>query len=290
MQAHANSKRFAVDCNATMLMNRWGDRFGINSYSFTQAMSAVDCVRMLADRGVGSVELMLYPGHLWISDSADALRELRRTIESAGVTLVTLNTPNVDLNIAAATAEMREYSIGLNVEYLRLAAELNAQALILGPGKPNPLFPLPREVMEPHFFRALDTLLPIAERDGIQLWVENMPFAFLPEAEALKASLDRYGADTIGVVYDVANAHFIGEEPVTGLDLLRARLRLVHLSDTGRSVYRHDAVGLGDVDFATALQKIKSLDLEQTPMLEIISGDPDRDIARSIEALVALAV
>ena len=270
-------------------MNRWGDRFGINTYSYTQSMSAVDCVRTLTERGVRSVELMCYPGHLWISDSLETLRDLRRTIEQAGVLLVSLNGPNIDVNIAAATAEMREHSIALNVEYLRLAGELNAKGLILGPGKPNPLFPLPRDVMEAHFFRALDTLLPIAERDGIELWVENMPFAFLPEAEGLMTSLDRYGADTIGVVYDVANAHFIGEDPGAGLDRVRARLSLVHLSDTGQSVYRHDAVGLGDVGFAALIPKLKSLNLERTPMLEIISRDPDRDIARSVETLDAMA-
>ena len=267
----------------------WGDQFAINTYSYTQSMSAIDCVRVLAERGVRCVELMLYPGHLWITDSRVTLRNLRRTIEDNGVSLVTLNGPNIDLNIAAATDEMRKHSIGLNKEYLRLAAELNAKALILGPGKPNPLFPLPVEAMEPHFFRALDVLLPVAAREGIELWAENMPFAFLPGADGLMDSLGRYGADEIGVCYDVANAHFIGEDPVAGFDRVAGRLRLVHLSDTNQSVYRHDPVGMGDVDFAAVAVKIGTLGLERAPMLEIISRSPDRDIAQSIEALSALS-
>ena len=269
-------------------MSRWNDRFGINTYSYTQSMSAADCVRTLAERGVRTVELMLYPGHLWITDHQETLIDLRRVIEQSGITLVTLNSPNIDLNIAAATAEMRDHSIALNIEYLQVAAELQAQALIIGPGKPNPLFPLPRDAMEPYFFRALDALIPIAERNGIELWAENMPFAFLPEAGALMDSLDRYGADSIGVCYDVANAHFIGENPVAGFDRVSPRLRLVHLSDTGQSVYRHDPVGLGNVNFAVLMPKLKTLKLERPPMLEIISRDPDRDIARSIETLAAL--
>jgi len=269
-------------------MNRWGADFGINTYSWIQTVSAVECVRWLAERGVKSIELMLYPGHLWITDSEETLRDLRRVIEDHDVSLVTLNTPNIDLNIAAATEGMRDYSISLNSDYLRLAGELNAKALILGPGKPNPLFPLPAEKMEPHFFRALDVLLPVAARAGVELWVENMPFAFLPDAESMMDALTRYGADEVGVCYDVANAHFIGEDPVSGFDRVGARLRLVHLSDTGRSVYRHDAVGLGDVDFAAVTAKIGKLRLEREPMLEIISRDPDRDVSRSIETLVAL--
>lgn len=271
-------------------MDRWGNRFGINTYSYTQSMSAIDCVRMLAERGVTYVELMLYPGHLWVTDSQETVRDLRRSIEQNSVSLLTLNGPNIDLNIAAATVEMRELSIGLNVKYLQLAAELNAKALILGPGKPNPLFPMPVTAMQSHFFRALDILLPIAEREGIELWAENMPFAFLPDAEGLMTSLDRYGAESVGVCYDVANAHFINEDPVAGFDRVGSRLRLVHLSDTGQSTYRHDAVGMGSVDFAAALSKMNTLGLRHAPMLEIISRDPDRDITQSIETLAALSV
>ena len=269
-------------------MNGWGHRFGINTYSYTQSMQAADCVRMLADRGVRNIELMFYPGHLWITDSAAVIGELRSVLERTGIRLVSVNGPNVDLNIAAATAEMREYSVRLNSEYLRIAAELGAEGLILGPGKPNPLFPLPNEVMEDHFFRALDTLLPVSENCGVDLWVENMPFAFLPDTNGMIDSLERYGADDIGVCYDVANAHFIGEDVTAGFDRVRSRLRLVHLSETRQSVYRHDAVGLGDVDFAAALAKIKTLGIERAPMLEIISRDADHDIAQSIKTLSSL--
>lgn len=269
-------------------MTRWGDRFAINTYAYSQSMSATECVRALADRGVRFFELMLYPGHLWVTDGAEVLRELRRAIEDSGVSIVSLNSPNIDLNIAAATAEMRNYSVDLNRRYLRLAAELNAEGLILGAGKANPLFPLPSATLEAHLFRALDTLLPLAEREGVELWAENMPFVFLPDADSLMDTLDRYGAGSIKVCYDVANAHFIGEDPVAGLARVGARLRLIHLSDTTRRVYRHDAVGLGDLDFARLAPAIKAAGLERPPVLEIITGDPDRDIARSIESLTAM--
>lgn len=269
-------------------MTVWGDRFGINTYAYTQSTTAAACVRALAGRGVTAVELMLYPGHLWIGDGAAALRELRHALAGNGMSLGTLNGPNIDINIAAATVEMRAFSIGLNLDYLRLASELGATALILGPGKPNPLFPLPRETMEGHFFRALDRLLPAAERAGVELWVENMPFAFLPDAQALMASLDRYGEAAIGVCYDVANGHFIGEDPVAGLQRVAGRLRLVHLSDTARAAYRHDPVGMGDVDFAALVPALAALDLPRRPVLEIVAGDPDREIGESVARLAAL--
>ncbi|MCZ7601042.1 MAG: sugar phosphate isomerase/epimerase [Gammaproteobacteria bacterium] len=105
-------------------------------------------------------------------------RELRRVADAGGVRIVSLNMPNIDLNIAGASQEMRDYSLGLVSGFIRLAGDLGAPGIIIGPGKANPLFPAPREVLKGHFFRALDTLAPIAEQGGTRLLVENMPFAF----------------------------------------------------------------------------------------------------------------
>ena len=68
--------------------------------------------------------------------------------------------------------------------------------------------------------------------------------------KSLMAALERYGDDGIAVIYDVANAVFIGEDLGAGLRRVQARLKLVHLSDTPREVYRHSAVGEGVVPFA----------------------------------------
>jgi sugar phosphate isomerase/epimerase len=266
----------------------WGSRFAINSYAYTQAMPAAVCVRLLADRGVRAVELMMYPGHLWIDDGAASLRELRRALEESGVALLSINSPNIDLNLAAATEEMRALTIRLNSEYLRVASELGAGGLIVGPGKANPLFPLPRATLESHLFRALDALVPLADQLGVELWAENMPFAFLPDANGLLAALDRYGSERIMVCYDVANAHFIGEDPLAGLAQVRGRLRLIHVSDTNRSLYRHDAIGFGDIDFARLVPAVRAAALARPPVLEIISADADRDLDRSIKTLGAL--
>jgi sugar phosphate isomerase/epimerase len=56
-----------------------------------------------------------------------------------------------------------------------------------------------------------------------------------------------YGDDSIRVIHDVANAHFIGEAPTNGLRRVRDRLSLVHFSGTTRQSYKHDPFGCGDV-------------------------------------------
>ena len=266
-------------------MTKIGNRFGVNTYSYTQTMTAGTCLRHLADEGVEEIELMLFPGHIWVSDGPDSVRDTRKALVDGSLKLTSINTPNIDLNIAAAAEEMRRASLELNSAFLHLGSDLGAKAMILGPGKPNPLFPLPNDVLEGYFFQALDALLPLAARLGIEIWIENMPFSFLPDAERLVAALDRYGAADLKICYDVANAHFIGEYPVAGLKAVSSRLALVHLSDTTRQTFRHDAVGEGDLDFEVLPDALVAVGHEERPILEIISRSPERDFPRSVAAL-----
>lgn len=266
-------------------MNEFGDRFGINTYSYTQSMSGADCLRHLAERGARAIELMFFPGHLWITDSTETLADLRHVLAQNGLRLMSVNTPNIDLNIAAAAEEMRTLSLHKNKRFVQIASELGAEGLIIGPGKANPLHPLPNPVLEGHFFRALDELVPIAEKSGVKLFLENMPFAFLPAASQIMDALDRYGNDEIEVCYDVANGHFIGEDPRDGLLAVAPRLGVVHVSDTGRAVYRHDAVGKGSIDFSPIPAAVAETGYNEPVVLEIISDEADDNIAASIAAL-----
>jgi sugar phosphate isomerase/epimerase len=267
----------------------YASMFGCNTYSYLRSHSAEDCLVRLADLGFVDFELMVHPGHLWPADlSAEQRRTIRRLIESRGIQLITLNMPNIDINVAGAAAEMRAYSLNLVSETVRLAGELGARGVVIGPGKANPLFPAPASELIGHFFAALDRLCPVAERGGTALWVENMPFAFLPAIGGLLDALKQYGNDAVRIVYDIANAYFIREDFADGLKQCRDRLALVHLSDTGRQVYRHDPVGLGTVPFTDVPPALAAVGYHTRPMLEIISRDPDRDIIASAGKLAVL--
>jgi L-ribulose-5-phosphate 3-epimerase len=263
--------------------------FGCNTYSYMRSYSAETCLARLADLGFQEFELMVHPGHLWPAElSAAQRRTIRRLIESGGLRLTALNMPNIDINVAGAAAEMRSYSLNLLTATVRLAGELGARGVVIGPGKANPLFPADAVELVGYFFAALDRLAPVAEKSGTALWVENMPFAYLPAIGGLMDTLTQYGNDAVRIVYDVANAYFIGEDFADGLRQCRERLALVHLSDTGRQVYRHDPVGLGSVPFAQVPRALAAVGYHARPMLEIISRDPDRDIVASARKLALL--
>jgi L-ribulose-5-phosphate 3-epimerase len=270
-------------------MTKATETFAVNSYSYTLEWSALDCINHFADLGYRGTELMMYPGHLWPADmDAAARRDFKARCHDRGIKLISTNAPNIDINVAAATKEMRTYSLGMVESFVRLTGDLGASGIVIGPGKTNTLLAMPRQQLIDHFYVALDILAPIARDSGTRLFVENIPFCFLPKSSELKDVLATYGNDEIRVVYDVANAHFIGEDPCEGLRLFQDRLELVHFSDTTRSVFKHDAVGLGDVPFAAVPAVLTEIGYREMPMLEVISSDPDREIRESAEKLAAL--
>jgi L-ribulose-5-phosphate 3-epimerase len=263
--------------------------FGCNTYSYTLSHTAEACLAHLAGLGFSEFELMMVPGHLWPRDTNSTARKaLRRRIDKLGASVVALNMPNVDMNVAGLAPEMRRYTLDILKDIVDLAGDLGVPGVVIGPGKANPLFAAPQERLIGYFLAALDELCPRAEKAGTALWVENMPFAFLPKIGDLMNVLDKYDNPAVGVTWDAANSHFAHEDLAQSLRRCRDRVKLVHVSDTNRWRYRHDAVGLGTVPFASIPPLLKEVGYGRRAMLEVISDEADQDILASAQSLVEM--
>jgi len=118
--------------------------FGCNTYSYMRSHSAEACLARLADFGFQEFELMVHPGHLWPAElTAEQRSAIRRRMDRRGLQLTALNMPNIDINVAGAAAEMRNYSLNLVSDTVRLAGELGARGVVIGPAKPTRCFPHP---------------------------------------------------------------------------------------------------------------------------------------------------
>ncbi|PVE22983.1 hypothetical protein DC522_17955 [Microvirga sp. KLBC 81] len=264
--------------------------YAITTYSYVVTHTAEQCMSALAEWGFNAFELVMYPGHAWPADmDSGARRQLRTFLSERSLTLRSLNQPNIDLNIAAATREMREYSLSSLCKTVKLAGDLCVPDVVIGPGKLNPLVPILREEAVGHLYRALDVLVPLANKVGTRILVENMPFAFVPDAESLMMTIEAYGSDDVGVLYDVANGAFIRENIRAALHRCRPRLKMIHLSDTGLSVYKHDPIGCGTIDFDAVMEDLGSISWTERPVLEMVglTSDPAAEFFDSTRKLGA---
>jgi deoxyribonuclease-4 len=87
------------------------------------------------------------------------------------------------------------------------------------------------------------------------------------------------------VLYDVANAAAVGEDPAVGLALLGERVAVVHLSDAPEGAWQHAPVGAGDIDFDAIRVQLDTMHYNGEVVLEIISQTPVEDLQRSLSQL-----
>jgi L-ribulose-5-phosphate 3-epimerase len=260
---------------------------GVNTMSFMWRSSAREALETLAGKGYRRFEVMAQPPHLDPMMDSAQMEEFAGFLRAAQLTVETINLPSLDQNLASASPHMREYSVRLFERLIALAKAVDAKAIITVTGRVNPLITPPRDAVERWFGEAFARVLPIAERSGIELWLENIPMGVYPRADQLITFANRIGSNAVGICYDIANAHFIREDPVAGLEQVRSRLKIVHLSDTRHDAWRHDPVGYGSCDFGSFAQKLREIGYTGTSMLEIVGDPPVGQIVESHDRLSA---
>jgi sugar phosphate isomerase/epimerase len=256
-------------------------RVGVNTMSFMWRTPVREALETLARAGYGRFEVMAQRPHFDpMMERSEALA-FCRFLRDAGLTVETINMPSLDQNLASGTPEMRDYSVRLFERLIGVAEAIGVPALIVVTGRVNPLIVPPRNDLEGWFAEAFGRVLRAAESSGVRLLLENLPMGVHPRADQLIGFADRIDHPLVGICYDIANAHFIGEDTAAGLRQVGTRLGIVHLSDTGRQAWRHDPVGQGTCDFAGFGATLREIGYAGTSMLEIVSERPLEDVARS---------
>ena len=269
-------------------MARWQPLdVGVNTMSFMWTTPARQALDMLARKGYTRFELMAQRPHFDAFMSREEAQAFARFLREAGLTVETINLPSLDQNLASGTPQMRDYSVRLFEHLIAVAEIIGAQGVIVVTGRVNPLIAPPRQEAEGWFSEAFERLLPAAERSGVQLLLENIPMGTFPRAEQLVAFADRIDHPQVSICYDLANAHFIGEDSAAGLRAVAPRLGIVHLSDTARQAWRHDPVGEGSCDFAGFGAVLREIGYAHTSMLELVCKSPLERIVESHRKIAA---
>jgi L-ribulose-5-phosphate 3-epimerase len=151
-----------------------------------------------------------------------------------------------------------------------LAAAWDVPEIVISPGTRRPMISPPLEKTYGWMYESLAKLLPLAKQAGTRLLLENTPYCFTPTIRDLAGIVRTVNDDVLKIVYDVANAAYIGEDPVAGLLSNHELVALVHISDTGLETWGHDPIGTGVVDFNGLGDAVEATCGESKVVLEII--------------------
>src|SRR5581483_5878178 len=210
-------------------------RMIITTFSYLWTSSAIDAIGELVRHGYHAFEVPISSPHCWPAEMSTSMRsDAKKRLQDYGATVPSLNAGGYDLNLASPAASMRRKSIDHLKDVIDLAVEWGAGVVVISPGTRRPMISPPLSRTFEWLYESLGGLLPLAQQGGVRLLLENTPYCFRPTIDEMAAVVKEVRNEHLQIVYDVANAAYIGEDPVAGLLAHRAAIDLLHISDTGR--------------------------------------------------------
>jgi len=252
-----------------------------HTFGFVSSHDPDAAIGAIAGLGFGAVQLMASPPHFdpWLADDARD-KVIRDTLTRHNLPLLALDLASSDINLASAAPAVVAFAVEAYEQLIARAAELGASHICIGSGRRHALMSASEAQPYASFKEAFRRIRETGQRAGIALLLENHPQGLLASAPAMMRFLEEEGYDEIGIIYDVANAFAIGEDPPSGLDSVKQRLSLVHLSDSPKGGWRHDPIGSGDIAFDAIAAKLEQIGFAGPVVMEILSADPVGDLAR----------
>lgn len=243
----------------------------INTFSYLWKSNAMEAMSELLQHGFTVFEVPVSSPHCWPHDMPTGLRsDVQKLLKDHGASVRSLNAGGYDINLASPAANMRRKSADHIEDVIQLAVDWGVSDVVISPGTRRPMISPTIPQAFGWLSESLDALLPVAKQAGVRLLMENTPYCFRPTIKELVSVVEEIKSDNLRIVYDVANAAYIGEDPVASLLSHHAHIALVHISDTGTDVWGHDPIGTGVIDFKALGRAVESVFDPDLVVLEII--------------------
>lgn len=222
----------------------------INTFSYLWSSTAIDAIAELVENGYKTFEVPISSPHCWPDEMSSSERSATKSrLSECGAEIRSLNAGGYDINLASPGANMRRKSIEHIKSVIDLAVAWDVPEVVISPGTRRPMISPPLENVYGWMYESLGDLIPLAKQAGTRLLLENTPYCFTPTIQDLAGIVSTVDDDVLKIVYDVANAAYIEEDPVADLLSHQEYIALVHISDTGLETWGHDPIGTGVVDF-----------------------------------------
>jgi sugar phosphate isomerase/epimerase len=259
----------------------------LNTFSYLWKLTAIDAISELTRSGYNVFEVPVSSPHCWPDEMSSTMRsDAKKRLQDYAASVRSLNAGGYDINLASPGANMRRKSIDHIKDVMDLALDWDVVDVVISPGTRRPMISPPLPQTLGWLYESLDVLLPHAKQAGVRLLLENTPYCFRPTMDELVDIVKEVRSDNLKIVYDVANAAYIGEDPVACLLSSHAAIGLVHVSDTGLDEWGHDPIGTGVVNFNDLGEAIEATCKMENVVLEIIrEKDPLGEINKGIDEL-----
>lgn len=259
----------------------------INTFSYLWSSTAIDAIAELVTNGYKTFEVPISSPHCWPDEISGSERSASYArLNDYGAKIRSLNAGGYDINLASPGANMRRKSVEHIKSVIDLAAAWDVPEVVISPGTRRPMISPSLERVSGWMYESLENLIPLAKQAGTRLLFENTPYCFTPTIQDLAGVVNTINDDAVKIVYDVANAAYIGEDPVQSLLSHHGSIGLVHISDTGTETWGHDPIGTGVIDWKGLGKAVKETCGVNNVVLEIIREEnPVQEFKKAMQDL-----
>lgn len=199
----------------------------------------------------------------------DLVKQLKKAVKDAGIEIA--STLPV-LRWSGPDEDAREAAVRYWKRVIRITADLGVDTI----GTEFNGRPERAEESERAFYRSMEELVPIIEKEGIKVFIDPHPDDFVENGLAAWRVIRGINSKNFGMVYVASHTFHMGNQPEEILEVAKGRVGIVHMSDTmdhtashglryitnppGNAVrvHQHLRIGAGDVNFDQMFQGLKA--------------------------------
>lgn len=250
------------------------------SFQHLPLSRALESLRAL---GFTHIDLGALPGvcdHVPAQLSEMSITEIGRNIRHSGLKVVTVNADVGDFNLPHPDRKARDAHLE---QLLKLTALLKASALVLPCGglKQTPYRSEDEDLQQ--IADELRNAALLAERHGVEIWVESLHFLRFCSTRARAQSVhDRLVGSGVQPVLDVAHIAAAQEDPFEVIADWGSSIRHVHLRDAAPWDFNRP-IGEGTVDFLHVFAALEATGFEGACILELPSAAYNEDASAPLE-------
>jgi len=206
----------------------------------------------------------------------DLVKKLKKAVKDAGIEIA--STLPV-LRWSGPDEDAREAAVRYWKRVIRITAELGVETI----GTEFNGRPERAEESERAFYRSMEELVPIIEKEGINVFIDPHPDDFVENGLAAWRVIRGINSKNFGMVYVASHTFHMGNRPLEIMNTVGERIGIVHVSDTmdhnashglryitnppGNAVrvHQHLKMGDGDVNWDEFFGGLKSIGFLDNP-------------------------
>ena len=260
---------------------------GISYLSFENGLSNNESMESALSQtkknGFDALELSVSSEGVINTNTSKAECEIiRKKIDDSGIFVDSIATGmSWGVSPTSNDSSIREKSIKLHQDALKVASFLDCKALLFVPGVvKSPISPdiVRYDKALDRLREAINQMLPIAEDLNVDLCMENVWNGFFYSPIELRDFVDSFDSDRLGVYLDIGNLIGYQQYPPHWVELLNSRIKRVQIKDFQENFdwtgsFSFCDIGAGDVPWKETIAALNAIQYKSTIIAEMLPWD-----------------